>query len=167
LTEEDAAAIPNAHAVEIYNHTCQVLNDRGDGAYLIDQLLAQGRRIGICATDDAHFHCDDSFGGYVMVKAETNDPDQLVAALKAGAYYSSQGPVIENVQFSEDAVEVTTSPVSSIMALGRGSLAEARREPGVTQAILPLERLRRGGFVRIAVADHAGRRAWTNPLWFA
>jgi hypothetical protein len=166
LTIEDAAHIPNAHAVEIYNHTSQVRTDRGDGAYLIDQMLAAGRRINLCATDDAHFHCSDAFGGFVMVKARANTPEYLVEALKAGAYYSSQGPIIEDMRFSDDSVEVVTSPVNSIMALGRGSLAVQSREPGATRAVLSLERLRRGGFVRIAVADAAGRRAWTNPVWF-
>jgi hypothetical protein len=166
LTTEDAAAIPNAHAVEIYNNTSQVRTDRGDGSYLIDQLLAQGRRIGLCATDDAHFHCDDGFGGYMMVKAESNEPDRLVAALKAGAYYSSQGPVIEDIRFNADSVEIASSPAHSIMALGRGSLAVQSCQPGATRAVLPLDRLRAGGFVRIVVADAAGRRAWTNPVWF-
>jgi hypothetical protein len=165
LSPADADEIPNAHAVEIYNHTSQVRTDRGDGAYLIDQLLAAGRRINLCATDDAHFHCQDAFGGFVMVKATSNDPQALVAALKAGAYYSSQGPVIEDVRFQGSTVEIACSPSSSIMALGRGSLAAQLREPGATHAVLPLDRLSRGGFVRIAIADALGRRAWTNPIW--
>ena len=167
LSTADAATIPGAHAVEIYNHTSQVRSDRGDGAYLIDQLLADGRRINLCATDDAHFHCADAFGGYVMVKAEANEPDALVAALKAGAFYSSQGPVIEDVRFAEDQVEITCSPASSIMALGRGSRATQIVEPGTTRATLPLAGLMPGGFVRLVVADSAGRRAWTNPVWLS
>lgn len=152
--------------MEIYNHTSQVRTDRGDGGYLIDQLLAEGRRISLCATDDAHFHCDDAFGAFVMVKAEANDPDALLAALKCGAFYSSQGPVIEDVRFRDDQVEIVCSPVSSIMALGRGSLAAQNRTPGATRARLPLDRIRRGGFVRIAIADAQGRRGWTNPVWW-
>jgi hypothetical protein len=166
LTAADAATIPNAHAVEIYNHTSQVRTDRGDGAYLVDQLLAEGRRINLCATDDAHFHCDDSFGGFVMVKAVSNDPKALLAALKTGAFYSSQGPMIEDVRFEGDHVEITCSPAASIMALGRGSLAVQSREQGATCAVLPLDRIRNGGFVRIAIADSQGRRAWTNPVWW-
>jgi hypothetical protein len=166
LTAADAAAIPNAHAVEIYNHTSHVRTDRGDGGYLVDQLLAEGRRIAICATDDAHFHCNDAFGGFVVVKAEANDPAALLTALKSGAYYSSQGPMIEDVRFHDDHVEIACSPASSIIALGRGSLAVQNREPGATRAVLPLERIRRGGFVRIAIADDQGRRAWTNPVWW-
>jgi len=167
LTAEDAATMAGAHAVEIYNHTSQVRTDRGDGAYLIDQLLAGGRRIALCASDDAHFHCDDAFGGFVMVKAEANAPDALLAALKAGAFYSSQGPIIEDVRFGADSVEVTCSPCRAIMALGRGSRAAQSNGAGLTRAVLPLDRLRAGGFVRIAVADAEGRRAWTNPVWFA
>lgn len=167
LTADDAATMSGAHSVEVYNHTSQVRTDRGDGGYLVDQLLADGVRVTLCATDDAHFHCDDAFGGFVMVKASSNDPDALLAALKAGAYYSSQGPIIHDVRFSDAAVEITVSPVNSIMALGRGSLAVQSRIPEATRAVLPLDRLRSGGFVRIAVADAEGRRAWTNPVWFA
>lgn len=166
LTAADAAAIPGAHAVEIYNHTSAVRTDRGDGAYLIDQLLAEGRGIGLCATDDAHFHCDDAFGGYTMVKAEANEPEALLAALKSGAHYASQGPTIEQVAFTDSEVEIVCSPAQAIMALGRGSLAEQVVGAGLTRAVLPLDRLRGGGFVRITVADAAGRRAWTNPVWF-
>lgn len=166
LSEADADTIPVAHAVEVYNHTSQVRTDRGDGSYLLDQLLARGRRINACAVDDAHFHCDDAFGAHVMVKAQANEPEQLLAALKAGAYYSSQGPVIENIRFRDDAVEIDCSPAASIMALGSGSRAVQHRTPGSTRAALPVDRLEKGGFVRIVVMDSAGRRAWTNPIWF-
>ena len=98
LTVDDAETIGCAHAVEIYNHTSAVRTDRGDGWYLLDQLLARGKRLTGCANDDAHFKCDDAFGGWVMVKAETNEPELLLAALKAGDYYSSQGPLIHDMQ---------------------------------------------------------------------
>ena len=46
------------------------------------------------AGDDAHFHNGDldAFGGYVMVKSETLEPESLLGALKAGEFYSSSGP---------------------------------------------------------------------------
>ena len=55
LTIEDGRAIDVAHAVEIYNHGCAVECDRGEGFYLLDQLLNEGRRLTAFATDDAHF----------------------------------------------------------------------------------------------------------------
>ena len=166
LSAADAAALENAHAVEIYNHTSHVRTDRGDGAYLVDQLLAAGRRIGICASDDAHFHCDDFFGGFVMVKAARNEPGALLDALKGGRFYSSQGPMIEDVRFAADHLEIVCSPARSVIALGRGPLAEQRIGEGLTRVALPTDRLRKGGFVRMVVTDRAGRRAWTNPAWF-
>jgi len=39
LTLEEAHTIDVAHAVEIYNHGCSVQNDRGEGWYLLDQML--------------------------------------------------------------------------------------------------------------------------------
>ena len=74
LTMADARSIEAAHAVEIYNHGCAMEADRPHGFYVLDQLLTEGRRLTLCATDDAHFGFDDHFGGWVMVKAEANDP---------------------------------------------------------------------------------------------
>lgn len=162
LSAEDAASLPGVHAVEIYNHTCQVRTDRGDGTYLVDQLLAAGRDITVCATDDAHFAVQDWFGGWVMVKAEANEPEPILAALRAGRFYASQGPVIEGIAWAEDSVEIACSPAAVIMVLGRGSRSAEMVGEGLTRATLPLERLR-GGFARVVVVDAAGRRAWAQP----
>jgi hypothetical protein len=35
-----------------------------------------------------------------------------------------------------------------------------------TRAQLPPERFRKCGWVRAAVHDVAGKRAWSNPIWF-
>jgi hypothetical protein len=166
LTAEDAASIPGAHAVEVYNHTSQLRTERGDGVYLADQLLAGGRRLGLLAVDDAHFKSPDAFGGWVMVKAEANQPEPLLEALKAGAYYATQGPLIHDIAWGEEAVEVVCSPALSIMVLGRGSKAEQSVALGQTRARLPLAALRPGGYARVVVADAMGRRAWSNPVFF-
>ena len=131
-----------------------------------DQLLAGGRRIGLIAVDDAHFACMDAFGGWLMVKAQANDPDALLAALKAGAFYATQGPAIHDVVWGDEAVEITCSPAASVMLLGRGSRAVQHVEPGTTRAILPYGAHKAGGYARIVVADEQGRRAWANPVHF-
>lgn len=166
LTKEDADSVEGAHAVEIYNHTSQVRTDRGDGSALLDQLHASGRRIGLCAVDDAHFHCRDFFGGFVMVKAADNEPEALLEALKAGAYYSSQGPVIESVVYGDTSVEIACSPASAVMVLGRGSRASQHVADDITRVTLPLDAVAAGGYARVVVTDRAGRRAWTNPVWW-
>lgn len=167
LSTADANSIPGAQAVEIYNHTSALRTARGDGTYLVDQLLAGGRRVTLLAVDDAHFACDDAFGGWLMAKATTNEPEALLAALKSGAFYATQGPEIEAIDWGAESVTVRCSKVASIMVLGRGSAAAQSVAPGQQQAVLPLAKLRPGGYGRVVVADAAGRRAWSNPVWFA
>lgn len=167
LTAEDARTLPGAHAVEVYNHTSQLRTERGDGVYLADQLLAEGRRINLIAVDDAHFKSPDAFGGWVMVKAAANEPEALLAALKAGHFYATQGPDIHDISWEEDAVEVTCSPAASIMVLGRGSRADQSVALCQTRARLSTAHLREGGFARVVVADAQGRRAWSNPYAFS
>ena len=165
LTVADAESITAAHAVEVYNHTSAVKVDRGDGAGLLDALLARGHRLLACATDDAHFQVEDWFGGWVMVRAETLEPEALVAALKAGAYYSSQGPELHAIAVQGEEIVIECSPASAVMALGRGTAGLAAYGSALRSARLPLEKFRAGGHFRIVVVDAEGRRAWSNPVW--
>ena len=71
----------------------------------------EGRDLTAIATDDAHFRYDDACGGWVMVKAEANEPGALLAALKAGHFYSSQGPLIHAAEISGGVLHVECSPV--------------------------------------------------------
>jgi hypothetical protein len=89
----------------------------------------------------------------------------LLAALKAGQYYSSQGPQLHSVVYEEEAVSIECSPAAAVMVLGRGSRATQLLMPGQTRVRLPLERVRSGGFARVVVVNANGRRAWTNPVW--
>lgn len=165
LTLEDALQIDSAHAVEIYNHTATHHNDRGDGWYLSDQLSIVDKRLHAIAVDDAHFSTrPDAFGGWVHVKAESLEPEALLAALKAGSFYSSQGPELHEIAIEGDEIRVSCSPARAIFATGRGSTSRHLRGEGLTYASFPLEPFA-GSYVRITVVDDAGKRAWSNPVW--
>ncbi|QBF33026.1 PHP domain-containing protein [Thalassococcus sp. S3] len=165
LTQEDARSIEAAHAVEVYNHGCAMGCDRPHGFYTLDQLLTEGRRLTLCATDDAHFYEPDHFGGWVMVKAERNAPDALLDALKTGAYYSSQGPEFRDIRLGQNQVEVTCSAVSSVIVQGQGSAAVAIHGQSLTRAEVPLTRFAQSPWLRVTLIDAARRRAWSNPIW--
>lgn len=165
LDEEDAQSITAAHAMEVYNHTSAVRAARGNGWGLLDRLLCSGRRMHALATDDAHFAVDDAFGGWVMVKADARDPDALVAALKTGRYYSTQGPEIHDIRFEGDEVVVECSPAFGVYLLGKGSRTAQSEQRGQTVARLPLGKMGKGGFMRVTVLDAHGRSAWSNPMW--
>jgi len=165
LTLADARTITAAHAVEIYNHGCAMGCDRPDGFAIADLLLTEGRKLTLIATDDAHFSEPDHFGGWVMVKAEANEPDALLSALKAGHFYSSQGPELRDVRIEGGKLIVECSAVSSIVALGWGTGAKAVHGHSMTRGEVSLDRLNNSPWIRAAVIDAAGKRAWSNPIW--
>jgi hypothetical protein len=165
LTLADARALVAAHAVEVYNHGCAMGCDRPDGFAIADLLLSEGRHLSMIATDDAHFSEPDHFGGWVMVKAEANAPEALLAALKRGDFYSSQGPELRDVRVEGDHVVIESSAVVSAIALGAGTGAKAVHGQSMTRAEVPLARLNASTWLRIAVVDAAGKRAWSNPIW--
>jgi len=173
LTIEDGRDIDCAHAVEIYNHGCAVENDRGEGFYLLDQLLNEGRRLTAFATDDAHFKTPDHFGGWVHVKTDSLDPDALLTALKAGSYYSSQGPQLLDMRLEGMELAVVTSPVDTITVVCGNSRTCVRNGRAITDASFSLKDLERGWLLkrtspwfRIVAIDQAGKRAWSNPIWW-
>jgi len=61
---------------------------------------------------------------------------------------------------------IECSPAEHIIAIGADTAAKVAHGDGLTRAELPLERFRKGGWVRAAVHDAAGKRAWSNPIWF-
>jgi hypothetical protein len=164
LTLEDALSIESAHAVEVYNHTCAVNADRADGLVMLDSLLTAGRRLNAIAVDDSHWKAPDAFGGWVMVKAEENDPDVLLDALKSGEFYASQGPEFHDIRIDGDDLVVRSSTAVSIMLLGSVRDSEVAHGEALTGARLPLKKFR-GAWCRAVIVDASGRRAWSNPLW--
>jgi hypothetical protein len=166
LTVADAASISGAHAVEIYNHGCFAGCDRADGTAIADQLLEAGRKLTLIATDDAHFHEPDHFGGWVMVKALENTPEALLAALKVGDFYSSQGPELRGVRVFKDRVEVDCSAVASVIVQGHGMAARATHGHSMTKAEVSLKgRFEGSPYLRVTVIDAAGKKAWSNPVY--
>ena len=171
LTLDDVRpTLPYCHTVETYNHACQVV-DRADGWYFLDQLLEEGHRLTAVAADDAHFKhplglTRDALGGWVQVRSESLDPAALVAALKAGAFYSSTGPELHDVRMEGDELVVACSPVETILVTSRGAKSLRQIEPRITGARFPVAEWRELGFLRVTVRDERGGRAWTNPIWF-
>jgi len=170
---DELPALEAVHAVEIYNHNMAVgaLPDRAHGAYMLDGLLEKGYRVLVNAGDDAHFgHPLDRFGGWVEVHCGRLDPEILLDSLKAGRYYSTQGPSLRELLLNGDNLHVETSEAYAIALTGGGDrwLSGEERtsqvdEP-ITQADFDLTPFR-GSYCRVTVVDPQGRRAWSNPIW--
>lgn len=168
LTLQDAKSISVAHSVEIYNETCAQLNDRGDSWYLCDAMNAEGHRLLAYAADDAHFNPTrpDSCAAWVEVRAETLAPDAILTALKAGDFYSSQGPAILSIERAGETLLVSCSPARAIFVTGKGRCAQSSLGVDITTADFSIDQFE-DAYCRVTIIDENGKRAWSNPIWFA
>lgn len=185
----DLQSISCAHAIEAQNEVCGRLNDRGASWTLYDRMLTSGVRLLATGGDDAHFRhvmtakdaepvdvvssgigedAPAGFGCWVWVRSPELDPAALLTALKAGDFYTSQGPVFHDIRLSDDRSEirVVNSPVVSAYVTSASSnpVAFSRHAVQITNWAAPIERYR-GSFVRVTIVDAAGKRAWSNPIW--
>jgi hypothetical protein len=169
LTEADVLSLGPVHAIEVFNGVSVDYNDRADSWYLFDLLLAHGQRYFACATDDTHFipSQHSTMRGWVWVKSETLTPETILNALKAGAYYSSTGPQIHDIEvYPGDRVIVRCSPATRVFVTGRQFCSATVYGNGLTEAELSLKGFD-SPYCRVTVRDVHGERAWSNPFWFA
>jgi hypothetical protein len=161
------------HAVEIYNHHLATVTnpDGAYGAYMLDGLLEGGRRLLVNAGDDAHFDDPkDRFGGWVEIHCDRLDPQALLRSLKAGRYYSTQGPSFRELLLDGQRLRVETSEAYAITLNGGGDRWQSGRERTarnsgpITEADFDLAPFR-GSYCRVTVVDPEGRKAWSNPIW--
>jgi len=173
LAAAERSPVLNAvHAVEIYNHNgaMAAIPDRADGAYMLDGLLENGRKLLVNAGDDAHFgHPSDRYGGWIEVHSERIDPELLLTSMKAGRYYSTQGPSIHALLVDGDRLLVETSEAYAINVTTGGDRwqsGDERHNPtgSIHEAEFDLTPFR-GSYCRVTVVDSAGKRAWSNPIW--
>lgn len=166
LNADGVRLLGTIHAVEVYNALCVYLNDRGDSWSVLDELTRGGTRLDAAAADDAHFsHDRDRFRAWVMVRTPERTPEAIVAALKAGHFYASTGPSIEQVELEGDLLTVACSPADRVYVTGPGPAAAQAYGVSLTTATLNVAAFARGrDLVRLTVVDAAGGRAWTNPF---
>ena len=158
--------IEHVDAIEIHNEGHTLDSDRGSGWYLADSLATAGHRFSTFAADDAHFKSDrfDRFGGWIQVRARSLDPSSLLAALKAGHYYSSTGAEIRKVEITASEIVVETEPAVGIMLGGAGTVRQYVRGTDLTKAIFQRSMFE-SGFFRVIVVRADGRKAWSSPVW--
>ena len=167
LTESDARSLDSVHAVEIFNGVAVDANDKQDSWHLMDVLLDRGFRYLAYAADDAHFtkKYADFHRGWVQVKSELLEPGSLLAALKAGHFYSSTGPEIHDIQLTAGRIlQIVASPAARIFVTGRGSKAQRVWGNGICEAEFDLSDFD-SPWCRVTVRDERGGRAWSNPIW--
>lgn len=159
-------------AMEIFNTDCYMSGiDEVNGA-LYDEMLRLGNKIYCVAADDNHNHRplddprSDSFGGYVMIKADSLTYKDIFSALEKGNFYSSRGPEIKSLYLENGHVYIETDDAKSIRFLTANrysGLVMAEEGKTVNKASFNAERVH--GYFRIEVENRAGEKAYTNAYF--
>jgi len=149
--------------MEIYNATCdRIGRSASDGDYA--QLLDDGRMLGALAVDDCH-GAADRFKGWTWLKMRSLTVASVLTALRTGTYYASTGPKIHDFRVEKGRISVRCSPVEFIYLSAQthnGARKMADSGKAVTRAACDIPKAWR--YVRAAVVDHRGRKAWTTPI---
>lgn len=96
VREDEFIDIEGCTAMEIFNYGTVNESATGVDSLHWDVMLRKGKKIFAVASDDNHNDgiVEDSFGGYIVVKAEKLNHESIVQAIVDGNYYSSSGPEI-------------------------------------------------------------------------
>ena len=160
-------------ALEVFNSMCHNNVGKGIAETHWDELLSGSVPILGVACDDTHSEVD-AYQGWVMVKATELRRESIVSALSAGAFYSTQGPEIQECRVVEasDAGRATRqlvvrcSPATSITFKAHNACGRRfyDRDGGLLcDASFPIRGFER--FIRVVIEDSVGQRAWTQPLF--
>jgi len=144
--------IKGAHAVEVYNHVCEVSKGLGESTNEFDSLSQYGTYLHPIAADDCHNDLDDCFGGWIMVKAASKSLESIMEAIHAGDFYATMGPEFIDIKREGDNLHVKTSPVKKIKFISfsaGGAHVFGRGDELVTEACVPINNLK--NFVRVQI----------------
>jgi hypothetical protein len=181
-TIQDLLPLQGYFAVEVYNDTCMVLIGKGYAEPHWDDLLDKaGPTFGIAA-DDAHGVEEDVFHAWIMVKSPDLRLASIMESLRSGAFYATQGPILEDLALEEvelsppasgggtrraQRIVVRCSPAQAITfkaQRSRGRRITAAPGEALTEAEYLLTGSER--YVRVEVTAPDGKKAWSNPFFF-
>jgi hypothetical protein len=165
LTAADMLPLQGLIGVEVFNTGCGTDLGKDLATVHWDNVLARGKRWWGFAVDDSHWRDPDAGGGWVMVEADLAE-DAIIAALRAGRFYSSSGPDIYELSLDGGTLNVRCSPVSIINFVGMtqwGAQKRAANGDPLTEASYRLRDVER--YVRVECIDAQGRKAWSNPIY--
>ncbi len=159
-------------AMEIYNNASGVGGFGEYNAKIYDDMLRGGEKLFCVATDDNHnVHSikhlmNDSFGGFVMIKAEALEYGDITSALKRGDFYASQGPQFFDLYLKDGFVYASFSPcVTAYISCANRRTHVVCGEMGelITEAKLPVTE--DDVYFRVTITDKRGRHANTRAYF--
>jgi hypothetical protein len=113
------------------------------------------------AADDTHSYNGDQTKSFIMVNAGELTHESVMAAIREGKLYASQGPELY-LTVSDGVAEVISSPAEHIFFFTDTCGGFVKSKSGITGASY---KLRAGDhFIRAEVLDADGKYAWSQII---
>lgn len=139
---------------------------RADSGLLLDLVATAGRLLPQLASDDSHFYTGEQCVSSTMVQADAQTPEAVIAALRRGSFYATQGPEIYSAEIDGEYLTLKTSPVEQCCFISNLVWVDdrCRRGKGMTEHVYRLQRGEGESYIRCELTDAQGRRAWLSPV---
>ncbi|MBN1589123.1 MAG: CehA/McbA family metallohydrolase [Pirellulales bacterium] len=126
-----------------------------------DDVLSMGKQIYGVGSDDCHKLYTQSGKAWVVVRAPNLTQNEILSAMNAGDFYSSDGVVLNDYVVSTDSMIVDSQDGNLIEFIGfqgavLASVAGAYAEYDFTDS---------DPYVRARVTNASGQHAWTQPVF--
>ena len=154
------------NAMEVYNHECYIIGYDERNSKIYDDMLKGGKRIFCVATDDNHNgRGESSFGGFTMIKADKLEYREITKSLKAGNFYASEGPIINELWIEDDTVHITFEDAAEVCMNTQYRFAKSVKGYGYPLTEASFKLTGKEGYVRFTVLDKFGKKAYTNAYF--
>lgn len=162
-TPEQIFSLAGLDATEVYNSVSGMpRNCRPDSGFLLDLTAARGFFLPLIAADDTHFYNEaDTCRSYIMVQAEECSREAILAAVRSGNFYATQGPRLSVVREGR-ILRVRCSPAAAVVCYTDTVWENHRADVGENLTEAEFSLAPAVTFARIEVIDADGNRAWSS-----
>ncbi len=169
---EEYSQYKGMFATEVVNNSASQMGLDMDNGKYYDALLRLGNKLCCVAADDNHNGrplddlYSDSFGGYVMIKADKLQHEDIFSALENRNFYASTGPEINELYLEDEYIYIKTSPAKKIrLSTGNRFTSLVKAADGETVCEAKFKASKIYMYFRIEVVDENGKKAYTNAYF--
>ncbi len=169
LTSGEVASVRHFAGIEVYNHETRYIG-KSDSSQLWNEMLDAGRLLPAIAVDDTH-RPSGLFGGWTIIAAPSREPSALIAALRRGHFYATQGPELRHIDFHDGIFQAEFSECAAANLLtntcngfGFGANDPAGGNASLRSLRVDVGNLPPGSWLRLQLQDASGRSCWAPPI---
>ncbi len=154
--------------VEIINMVVKRLPGNALATDKWDHVLTGGRRVLGLAGEDSH-NPSDIGHAWLSVRTAEKTPEGILAALRAGSFYSSTGVTITGIRREDNLITVDTRDAEELQALcDYGTVLQAETGTSITVDVLrPALAYAKPTYVRFEAFGPGSSMAWTQPFFLS